>query len=433
MLRLPAQWQLTTHWPSTPPPLTESDLGRALDCPAGQQPLRELCRGKSKPLVIVDDLNRPTPASCILPALLAQFQQAGIPARDVTILIATGTHAPPVDNTAVAKKLGPMAAAVCKVRIHDAKGPVTRIGKTSFGTRVAINTDVVSSDLVVGIGGVYPNQTAGFGGGTKLVLGVLGFRSIMQLHYRHTGMGWGNGDAQHTFRLDLDEIARMARLRTVISMHIDADCRVIRAVCGDPFLSYTREVEFARKTFSAPPPGDADVVISNAYPSDITLTSALMKGVTPLERAAPQASRIVVASCPAGIGHHGLFPLTGRSKFYRLQQIARRVVHLSSQDLIRKVVRKATGQTAAPHPVRRNPIRLYSPLPTSWDPTLLPSHIHTTQSWSEIVDAVQREHPGKQSLRAVLYPCAPLQILATLATDGDSSVGIASRRQENRG
>ena len=142
--------------------------------PVGQPPVRDLCRGKSKPLVIVDDLNRPTPTSRILPALLAQFQQAGIPARDVTILIATGTHAPPADHAAVVKKLGPMATTECRLLIHDSKGAVSKVGKTAFGTQVFINTAVLSSDFVVGIGGVYPNQTAGFGGGTKLTPGSPG-------------------------------------------------------------------------------------------------------------------------------------------------------------------------------------------------------------------------------------------------------------------
>ena len=231
-------------------------------------------------------------------------------------------------------------------------------------------------------------------------------------------MGWGNGNTQHPFRLDLDDIARMVKLRSIISMHIDSDCRVIRAVCGDPFLSYAGEVEFARKTFSVPSPGDADVVISNAYPSDITLTSALMKGTVPLEQSARTASRIILASCPAGIGHHGLFPLTNRSKFFRIQQIARRVAYMSSQDLVRKIARRATRQPVQTKPTPRNPIWLYSPLPTTWDSAAMPHNIRTAQSWSQLIDSVRREHPGRESLRAVIYPCAPLQILKKVASSG---------------
>ena len=50
-------------------------------------------------------------------------------------------------------------------------------------------------------------------GGQVIALGVLGFRSIMQLHYRHQSNRWGGGcDRTSTFRRDLDEIARMIGL-----------------------------------------------------------------------------------------------------------------------------------------------------------------------------------------------------------------------------
>jgi nickel-dependent lactate racemase len=94
-LHLPTEWRVTTYWPRTPAPLTDSDIASSLDNPVGQQPVGVLCRGKSKPLVIIDDLNRPTPAHRVLPILMSQFRQAGIPPEAVTILIATGTHSPP--------------------------------------------------------------------------------------------------------------------------------------------------------------------------------------------------------------------------------------------------------------------------------------------------------------------------------------------------
>jgi hypothetical protein len=263
----------------------------------------------------------------------------------------------------------------------------------------------------MGIGGIYPNQTAGFGGGSKLVLGVLGFRSIMQLHYRHPGMGWGNLSIGYTFRRDLDEIARAVGLRTVISMHIDATCGVIRLTSGDPFLSYPAEAEFARKTFCVPPPGDADLVICNAYPSDITLPSALMKGITPLEKAAPGASRIVLASCQSGMGHHGLFPLVDRPKHFRLQQIVPRVTHMSARDLVNKIARRARRPPVKSASIYRRPIWLYRPVGGAGELPLSVPGIRMGDSWAAISSGVIREQGGRHDLRVVVYPCAPLQLL----------------------
>jgi nickel-dependent lactate racemase len=354
-------------------------------------------------LVIIDDLNRPTPSYLVLPVVLRQLQEAGIPGRSVRILIATGTHGSPGDDS-VAKKVGSAVASECEIIVHNSERQLVDLRRTSLGTPVSVNKEVISSDYVIGIGGVYPNQTAGFGGGSKLALGVLGFRSIMHLHYRNSGAGWGCSDTGHALRRDLDEIARMINLRTVISVHINAMREVIRLACGDPLLTYAGEVDFARKTFAAPPPGDADVVICNAYPSDLSLTSVHMKGITPLERSAPGASRIVLASCPEGLGHHGLFPLVNRPKLYRLRHIARRLVTMNAGDLARKLARRRES-------ARKNPILLYRPDHHLADLPCLPAGCHITCSWNELLQAVRYEQSGKHRLHALLYPCSPLQVL----------------------
>src|SRR6266700_7977235 len=77
-LDFPDDWDVRVAWPNTPPPLSDGQIAAALDNAVGQPPIRELARGKSRPLVIVDDLTRPTPAGRILPFLLRQFEEAGI-------------------------------------------------------------------------------------------------------------------------------------------------------------------------------------------------------------------------------------------------------------------------------------------------------------------------------------------------------------------
>jgi len=406
-LDLPDNWTLKVHSPQTPPPLTDDQIAESFERPTGEAPIRELCRGKSRPLVIVDDLNRPTPACRVIPILLRHFEDAGIPTRAVRIIIATGTHGASTEAS-IKRKVGSTAASECEIIIHNSEDEPARVGKTSFGTPIYVDKAVTSSDFVIGIGGVYPNETAGFGGGSKLALGVLGFRSIRHLHYRHSGMGWGQPNTSHTLRHDLDEIARMIGMRTVVAMHIDARRDVIRLTSGDPSIFYSAEVEFARKTYSVPPPGDADVVISNAYPNDISVTSVHMKGLIPLVRCAPKASRIVVASCPEGLGHHGLFPLFNRPKHSRLLYIARRLATANPRDMVRKIVARAHPSK---QPVKRNPIWLYRPGRHSSDLPFRSAEFQVTNSWSEILAAIREEHPGKRDLRAVLYPCAPLQVL----------------------
>ena len=91
-LSFPSEWNVEVRWPNTPRRSTDNEISSCLARPIGKPSIADLCRGKSRPLVIVDDLNRPTPASRVLPFVLRQFQRAGIAANAVRILLSTGTH-----------------------------------------------------------------------------------------------------------------------------------------------------------------------------------------------------------------------------------------------------------------------------------------------------------------------------------------------------
>jgi nickel-dependent lactate racemase len=418
-LDFPAEWDVRELWPETPHSLTDEEIAACLENPAGQLPIKKMCQGKSRPLIVVDDLNRPTPASRVLPFLLRQFGEAGISSGNVRILMAGGSHGR-ANSDAVSKKVGAEAAASCQLMVHDCRGDLVNAGITSFGTPIFVNKEVVSSDFVIGIGGIYPNHTAAFGGGSKLALGVLGLRSIMHLHYRHKAMGWGGFETDSSFRKDLDEIAAAIRLNTTIALQINADRSVIRLDCGDHRLYYKEAVAFARRTFGTAIPSDPDVVISNAYPNDLSLTFARMKGMAPLRYCRPDASRVAIASCCEGVGEHGLFPLIV-PRFHRVRSIFRQLLVLRPSEIGRKFARRLKRQLPlgfARRGQRRpsmststsnNPILLYRPGSSCES---LPVHIRgmrVTTSWAEVLQTIQKEQGGRKNLKVLIYPCAPLQ------------------------
>jgi nickel-dependent lactate racemase len=415
-VHVPPLWDIEVFTPNVGASLTDAQIAQRLESPVGQPPIRELCRGKARPVVIVDDLNRPTPASRVVPALLRQFEDAGIAARNVGIIMAPGTHGAPRAD-ALAKKVGAEAAGSCQLHIHDCNRDVVKLGSTSFGTPVLVNKHVVESDFLVGVGGLYPNYTAGFGGGSKLALGVLGFRSIATLHYAHPGMGWGTPNSHSTFRRDLDEIARMIGLGTTVSVLLNADRDVIDMVCGDPHTYYADALRSARAAFRAPLLDErADVIISNAYPNDLSLTFVRMKGIAPLNRAPLGASRIAIASCAEGLGFHGLFPFMNAPRFHRQRMRAEHARMLLTNPglLAHKVRGRLTrGFGSRRDPAAPYPIWLYCPDPTN--AAGLPAEIpgmRVTSSWDEIVEAVRREQGDRAALRALVYGCAALQWLA---------------------
>jgi nickel-dependent lactate racemase len=400
--------------------LTEAEMWERLESPVGQQPIRERCSEKTRPLIIVDDLNRPTPASRILPLLVRQLTDAGVPMRSITILIGAGTHAPPTAD-AVAKKVGVDLIHSCRVCVHDSNQDVVKLGRTSYGTPILVSREVVNSDFLVGVGGVYPNHTGGFGGGSKAALGVLGLRSIAALHFGHESVGWGSHTTKDTFRRDLDEIAQLIGLETGVFVVTDARRQIVDLASGDIRSLYTQFLMSTKDTFWVPRPDPAArIVISNAYPNDLSLTFARMKGTVPLTVAPTGASRIVVASCEEGLGFHGLFPFMNAPRFHRYRMLQRRIA--ANLNNPRRLVQKGATRLAGRIPIRRgersvasrdrHPTWLYCPSPDALAnlPPSIPG-IRATSSWSEVVDGVNGEQNDDSPLRTLVYAAAPLQWL----------------------
>lgn len=409
---VPDSWRLSSCRPQTGPPLTDAQIADRLESPAAQAPIRDLARGRTRVAIIVDDLNRPTPAARVIPTILNHLREAGIAAGEVTIVMAPGTHGAPRPD-AVVKKVGAEAAATCRLAVHDCERDLVRLGRSAFGTPVLINRFVAESDFLIGVGGVYPNWTAGFGGGAKLALGVLGFESVAALHLGHQSMGWGTQNGHGNFRADLDEIARMMGLRTSVSLVVNAEREVVDVFCGDTHVSHASAVDLAHRAFRAPAPADdVDVVVSNAYPNDLSLTFVRMKGMLPVNAAPAHASRVVIAACSEGEGFHGLFPMhSTREQRRRLIGLKARLLARRPHRLMPKAMRFISRRVVRPAAAVRKPIWLYRPAGT--DGAVLPNHvagINVTSSWEEVVEAVHDEQ-GKRELAAAIYPCAPLQWL----------------------
>lgn len=419
-LRLPSRWQVSVLSPTTLPGLSEQEIGARVRAPIGQAPLRDLAAGCVRPVIVVDDPTRPTPAAAVIPHVLDEFEAAGIPSDSVTVVAATGTHGPPRPG-ALAKKIGALACARCRVVVHDHTAKAVRLGRTGFGTPVEIDPEVASADCLVGIGGVYPQHTTWLGGGSKLLLGVLSERSIAHLHYRHWHLR-GRYATDNDFRQDLDEVSALARLTTSISVQVDADRKPVYVVAGEHHAAYAASAAFVTEAYRAPLPEGADVVISNAYPMDTSLTFALSKGTTPLRHAPAGASRIVVAACSEGDGRHGLFPLIDAPWYhYRWQWLRHQfVVRGELPGKVRRrligTVRRdrqdsgAGGAGAAPA-ATAGPMHLHLPAPI--DAPLNPeaAGVALNRSWDELLELVTGEQGGRQDLHAAVYRCAPLQLL----------------------
>ena len=427
-LAFPASWDVQTFWPATPEALTEDEIRQRIESPIGQPPVRELAQGKKRPCIVTDDLSRPTPVCRVMPFILEQFAEAGVSRADIRIVVGTGTHGHQ-DPHSIASKLG-KEAVQCQIMIHDDLKNTKRIGKTSFGTPVFVNRDVLDCDLIIGVGGVYPQHTTGFGGGGKLALGILGRRSITGLHYTHLAVG-GKYEIDNDFRRDVTEMARMIGLDTMYTLHINAHLEMVNLMCGDHYSYYPEAAAFSHDRFLAPVADDADVVIANAYPLDISFTF-MRKAYKPLVAAPRSAMKIVIASAYEGVGHHGLFQHVRRPRTlsYRVLSLwldedevdlvaSLRVTGLSKK-LLGRVRRKLFSRPKATPARRSTADGKVKAIPRNTD-HLWVLHTDPTDAgmpdvdgmtilhdWNDVVEAIRQRHPDDH-VKVRIYPCAPLQ------------------------
>jgi lactate racemase len=332
-LPVPDTWQLTQCRCAPLPALDAAGMANALEHPVGIASLRDLARGRRSPGIVIDDLTRPTRADEILPEVLKVLASAGISACDVTLFVATGSHAAPSEADLVGKA-GPALHSLGRVVVHDHRGACVDLGRTQRGTPILVNAELMSCDLKIGIGSVFPHPAAAFSGGAKTIVpGMCGSATIRYLHDHIRPASERGGDTNCDLRAELNEIARRSGLDAVLLALPGAGRKTVSLVAGDPEAAFLEAVSRYRSHASTPmpPPDDVDAVIIDAYPFDTTLQFAHDRALWPLRHFPGHIPVVLIARCLRGAGSHEYFPAADPFR----ERVQRRLLQLKASDLLR--------------------------------------------------------------------------------------------------
>jgi lactate racemase len=283
---LPAEWNVLSSQDCARAPIVEDvsrEIERALDNPIGTPALEKLARAGMKAVVLFDDMQRATPASLTIPAVLNRLNKAGVSDERVTAICARGTHPAP-NAEQLEKKVGKeiLRRLHGRIHIHDAQsGENVLIGKTRRGTPVEVNRFVAEADIVIGIGTCMPHPYAGFSGGCKIFIpGICSYRTIGEHHYT-----WlRNKDCKlnvlqgNPYYDEIVEVARLGGLTFKIDFLLNETDQVIRAYAGDPVDEHRKAADDAASIYLVKLPKEADVVITSASPLELGVqaTKALL-------------------------------------------------------------------------------------------------------------------------------------------------------------
>ncbi|HVQ39252.1 MAG TPA: nickel-dependent lactate racemase [Pyrinomonadaceae bacterium] len=297
-----------------PQPLTDVEIGQALDSPIGSPPLEDLCAAGETVLIVVSDATRATASAQIVNLIVRRLIQGGIAPSHLGIIFATGIHRP-VSPEEKIELVTPFIAQRVKTIDHTPFDPATMLllGTTERGTPIELNRAVKDFSHVVVIGAIGFHYFAGFTGGRKSICpGLASARTIEATHVlaldfekggRRAGVETGrlDGNAVHE---ECERIAGLAPPRFAVNSVVDERGRAVKIYAGDWRASHRAGCAEYLVNHSTPIKKKREVVIVSCggFPYDINLIQAHKALDMAAHACTDGGSIILLAECSDGLG-----------------------------------------------------------------------------------------------------------------------------------
>ncbi|HEY0004333.1 MAG TPA: nickel-dependent lactate racemase [Pyrinomonadaceae bacterium] len=295
-------------------PLSDAEIGAAIDAPIGSPPLEEIISAGESVLLIVSDATRATASAQLVHLLVRRLIALGVAPSDIQIIFATGIHRA-VTPEEKRELLTPFIVRRIKTLDHNASDEkqLIRLGQTERGTPVELNRALKEHTHVILTGAVGFHYFAGFTGGRKSICpGLASARTIEATHMlaldferggRRAGVGAGllEGNPVHE---ECERIAALVAPSFLVNALVDEHGRAARLYAGDWREAHALACLEYQQEHSVRLEAKREVVIvgGGGAPWDINLIQAHKA----LEMAAQAVSEggtiILVAECAEGLG-----------------------------------------------------------------------------------------------------------------------------------
>ncbi len=285
--------------------LDDEALRKRIRNPIGAPPLRETARGAKRVLIVTDDNTRHTPLHRVIPHILEELAEAGVPDSSVRVLIGLGTHRAMTDAE-MRRKFGDALVSRFRILNHEWENPsrLASLGFSDLGFDVQMNREVLEADFLVSVGSIIPHATAGFSGGAKSVMpGICGEATIEATHWAALDYEMREilGNFDNKVREACVRVARQAGVRFIVNTIMMDDERIYDAVAGDVESAHRAGCERCLELYGVPVDAAADVVVAEAWPSDIDLRQAI-KAVCSADVVCRDGGVIILAAdCREGV------------------------------------------------------------------------------------------------------------------------------------
>jgi len=310
----PGRFALISDQDTSERPLTDLEIGAALDTSIGSPPLDEIVDSSDSVLIVVSDATRPTASAQVVNLLVRRLVQIGISPARMAVIFATGIHRAVSEQEKV-ELLTPFIAQRLKVLQHDAydKARLTSFGTTDTGVEVELSSALRESSRIIVVGGINFHYFAGFTGGRKSICpGLASAKTIAATHMlaldfetggRKAGVGTGllDGNAVHE---ECERVAQLVEPAFGVNTIVDEQKRAVRLFCGDWSRAHRAACEYYLARHSVSLPAKREVVIASCggFPYDINLIQAHKALEMASYACADGGTIVLLAECRDGLG-----------------------------------------------------------------------------------------------------------------------------------
>lgn len=299
-----------------------------------------------KVAIAVPDSTRPTPSSLIASTVIRGLEGLGVRSEDITVVIATGMHAPE-SREGMLKILGGEVVNRVKVVNNNPydRSSLADLGATSLGTTIQVNRLFAEADVRIIAGTVGPCMLVGWHGGGKTVMpGVSSRQSIHENHklfvknVRAARRGAMFGLIEgNIVRQDIDDYAQRVGVDLMVDVVQDHKGNILGVYVGDVIKTFYEAQAFAGEALSPSEPveGRADIVVASPGVSshEVSLYQSGSRMLAAVEDLVKDGGSIIlVSSCYKGI-YEGT-EVDEFKKFFTKYDDVEEVLDLTERDII---------------------------------------------------------------------------------------------------
>ena len=284
----------------------------ALRAPIGTPPLRKLVGSQDSVAVVFSDLTRPMPNERVLPPLLEELAQAGVPDDRVVLINALGTHRPQTEEE-LSTMLGDALVDRYRIVQHDAwdEPNLVAVARNRLGRPVRVNRAYAEATVRILTGFIEPHFFAGFSGGPKAVLpGIADIEAILDNHgaqmIADPRATWAVLEGNPLWE-EMLAVARATSPTFLCNVTLNQEREITGVFAGHLEMAHREGAAFVRRTAMRPLPEPVDVVITSnsGYPLDLNLYQAVKGMSAAAQIVRPGGDIIIAAECWDGIPDHG--------------------------------------------------------------------------------------------------------------------------------